>query len=75
MGIGLFQRVSFAAILGPYFISFEGSDFGKNPNRFAIPELDCNLIFISFAARSFGSEISLLHFAFKWQNFVCEVSF
>ena len=64
MVIGLVQRVSFAAMLSPYLKSFEGSDFGSKPTRFAIPELKCSRVVISFAARSLGSKKSL-HTAFK----------
>ena len=63
MAIGLVQWVSFAAMLSPYLKSFEGSDFGSKPNKFAIPELEYSRVVISFAARSLGSEKSL-HTAF-----------
>ena len=56
MAIGLVQWVFFAAMLSPYLKSSEGSDFGSKPNRFAIPELECSRVIISFAARSLGSK-------------------
>ena len=40
--MALFQWIFFAAMLSPYFESFEGSDYGNKPNRFAIPELESN---------------------------------
>ena len=60
MAIGVVQGVSFAAVLSPHLKSFEGSDFGNKLNRFAIPELECSRVVISFAARSLGSKKSLL---------------
>ena len=59
MSIGLVQWVSFAASFSPYLKSFEGSDFGSKPKRFAIPESDFSRVAISFAARSLGSKKSL----------------
>ena len=50
MAIGLVQWVSFAAMLSPYLKSFEVSDFGKKPNRFAIPELEGSRVVIFLAA-------------------------
>ena len=63
MAIGLVQWVSFAAMLSPYFKSFEDSDFGSVPNRFGIPELECSRVVNSFASRFLGSKKSL-HTAF-----------
>ena len=59
MAIGLVQWVSFAAMLSPYLKSFEGSDFGSKPNRFAIPQFKCFRIVISFAVRSLDYKKSL----------------
>ena len=53
MAIGLVQWVSFAAMLSPYFKSFEDSDLGSVTNRFGIPELECSRVVNSFASRSF----------------------
>ena len=46
LAISLFQWFSYAAKLGPYFKFFEGSAYGNKPNRFAIPELESNRVFI-----------------------------
>ena len=42
--------VCLAAMLNPYFKSFDGSDF-----RFSITKLECSLVVIFLAARSLGS--------------------
>ena len=59
MVIGLAQWVSFAAMLSPYLKTLKGSDFGSKPNRFAIAEVECGRVVISFAARCLGSKKSL----------------
>ena len=67
VAIGLVQCVFFAVMLSPYLKSFEDSDFGSKPNKFAIPELECTQVVISFAARSLGSKKSL-HAAFIYSH-------
>ena len=67
MSIVLVQWVSFAAMLSPYLKSYEDSDFGSKPNKFAIPELECSRAVISFAARSLGSK-KFLHTAFIYSH-------
>ena len=54
MAIGLIQWFSFAAMLSPYFKSFEVVTLGSKSNRFAIPKLECDWIVVSFAARLLG---------------------
>ena len=76
LAIGLFQWFSFAAMLGPYFKSFESSDYGNKPIRFAIPELKRNrfyqhhLLLVPLALRNL-----LHHIAFVYLHLVTEVSF
>ena len=50
MSIGLVSWVSFAEMLSTYLKSFEASEFGNKPDRFAIPELECSRVVISFLA-------------------------
>ena len=69
MAICLVQWVSFAAMLSPKLKSFEGGDFGSKPNSFAIPELKCIQVVISFAARSLGS-MKTSHSAFIYLHLV-----
>ena len=59
MALGLIKWVFFAVMLSPYLKFFKGNDFGSKPNKFAIPELECSRVVISFAARTLGSKKSL----------------
>ena len=69
MSIGLVSCVYFAEMLSTYLKSFESSEFGNKPDRFAIPELESNRVVISFPARSLGSKKSL-HTAFLYLHVV-----
>ena len=72
MAIGLVQWVSFAAIMSPYFKSFEVVTLGSKSNRFAIPKLECDWIVDSFAARFLGF-LKFIHTAVivYLHNFLC----
>ena len=67
--MGLFQWFSFAAMLSPYFKTFEGSDYGNKHNRIALPELECNRIVI-LALRNLYHQV-----AFIYLHLVSEVNF
>ena len=63
MAIGLIQWFFFAAMLSPYFKSFEVVTLGSKSNRFAIPKLESDWIVVFFAARLLGST-KFIHTAF-----------
>ena len=72
MAIGLVQRFSFAAMLGPYFKFFEVVTLGSKSNRFSIPKLKCEWIVVSFAARLLGFTKSIpTAFIFYIYKFFC----
>ena len=72
MAIGLVQWCSFAAMLSPYFESFEVMTLGSKSNRFDITKLECDCIVYSIAARLLGFTKSI-HTAFiiYVYNFLC----
>ena len=72
MAIGLIPRFSFAAMLGPYFKSFEVVTLGSKSNRFAIPKLKCDCVVVSFAARFLGFTKPIhTAFIFYMYKFLC----